>query len=255
MRYNLNMDSILLNSILATMLLSLLSLVGVVTIGISQKNLSKLSLYLVAFSTGALVGGAFLHLLPEALEISEGLSPFLYLIVGLSVFFVLERYLKWHHCHNDGGCEVHTYTHMSLFGDGLHNFIDGLVIASAFTISPALGMATTIAMAAHELPQELGDFGILIHGGFTKARALIWNFISSVTSVIGAVVGYIAISYQDNLTAVLLPFAAGGFIYIAMSDLVPELHKEPKISRSLVNFLLFGLGIIFMLAVKIYGGE
>jgi len=116
-------------------------------------------------------------------------------------------------------------------------------------------MATTIAMAAHELPQELGDFGILIHGGFTKARALIWNFISSVTSVIGAVVGYIAISYQDNLTAVLLPFAAGGFIYIAMSDLVPELHKEPKISRSLVNFLLFGLGIIFMLAVKIYGGE
>jgi zinc and cadmium transporter len=229
-------------------------LVGVLSIAIKKKLLSRLSLYLVAFSTGALVGGAFLHLLPEAIELSPGLSPFMYLIAGLSVFFVLERYLKWHHCHDDGDCEVHTFTHMSLFGDGLHNFIDGLVIVSAFTVSTELGIATTIAMAAHELPQEMGDFGILIHGGFSRGRALFWNFASSITAVIGAMVGYFLISNFDNVVAVLLPFAAGGFIYIAMSDLVPELHKEPKISKSLLNFVLFAFGIAFMFLIKVYAG-
>jgi zinc and cadmium transporter len=248
------MGTTFINSLVATIILSLLSLVGVLSLAIKKKLLSQLSLYLVAFSTGALVGGAFLHLLPEAIELSPGLSPFMYLIAGLSVFFVLERYLKWHHCHDDGDCEVHTFTHMSLFGDGLHNFIDGLVIVSAFTVSTELGIATTIAMAAHELPQEMGDFGILIHGGFSRGRALFWNFASSITAVIGAIVGYFLISNFDNVVAVLLPFAAGGFIYIAMSDLVPELHKEPKISKSLLNFVLFAFGIAFMFLIKVYAG-
>jgi zinc and cadmium transporter len=249
------MDQSLVYGLLAALVIGLLSLGGALTFAFSQKLLSRLALYLVAFSTGALIGGAFFHLLPEALELSDGLTPFMYLIVGISVFFVLERYLKWHHCHEDGECEVHTFTHMSLVGDGLHNFIDGLVIISAFSVSPELGVVTSVAMAAHELPQELGDFGVLIHGGFTRSKALFWNFASSLTALAGVLAGYFLINLSDKIVSLLLPFAAGGFIYIAMSDLVPELHKEPKISKSALNFLLFLAGIAFMAAVKLYGGQ
>ncbi len=249
------MNQILFNSIIATVVISLLSLVGVVTFFINKKAISKISICFVAFSTGALIGGAFLHLLPEAIELSDSLKPFLFLILGLSVFFVLERYLKWHHCHKNNGCEVHTFTYMSLVGDGLHNFIDGLVIVSAFAISKELGVATAFAVAAHELPQELGDFGLLLHGGFSRAKALFWNFISSLTAIAGAVVGYFMINSFHDVTSFLLPFAAGGFLYIAMSDLIPELHKEPKISKSIFNFALFAVGILFMLFIKLYFAE
>ena len=249
------MDQILINSILATIVISVLSLVGVVTFFIKNKTVNKITLYLVAFSTGALIGGAFLHLLPEAIESSDSFTPFIYLIIGISMFFILERFLKWHHCHKDSDCKVHTFTYMSLIGDGLHNFIDGLIIVSAFSISKEAGIATAIAVAAHELPQELGDFGVLIHGGLSRTKALFWNFISSLTAIAGAVVGYLLISSFHNITSFLLPFAAGGFIYIAMSDLVPELHKEPKMSKSIFNFVLFAVGILFMLFIKLYFAE
>jgi zinc and cadmium transporter len=143
---------------------------------------------------------------------------------------------------------------MSIVGDGLHNFIDGLVIVSAFAVSTELGIVTIFAVAAHELPQELGDFGILIHGGFSGRKALFWNFVSSLTAIAGAIVGYFMINSFHDITSFLLPFAAGGFVYIAMSDLIPELHKEPKISKSFFNFALFGIGIIFMLFIKLYFG-
>lgn len=248
------MDQVLVNSILATIAISLLSLVGVVTFFISKRLISKISIYFVAFSTGALIGGAFLHLLPEAVEISDGLNPYIYLIIGLSVFFVLERFLQWHHCHDEGECKVHTFTYMSLMGDGLHNFIDGLVIVSAFAVSQELGIVTSFAVAAHELPQELGDFGLLIHGGFPRVKALFWNFVSSLTAIAGAIIGYFMISSFHDITSFLLPFAAGGFIYIAMSDLIPELHKEPKLSKSVLNFVLFAIGMLFMLFIKLYFG-
>lgn len=246
------METYLSQALLATLVISALSFVGVITFILKKEMLTKISMYLVAFSTGALIGGAFLHLLPEAVEISEGLSPYIYLILGISLFFILERFLKWHHCHEDGECEVHTFTYMSLVGDGFHNFIDGLVIVSAFAVSTELGIATTVAVAAHEIPQELGDFGVLIHGGFSRAKALFWNFASSVTAILGAITGYFMINSFDNISAFLLPFAAGGFIYIAMSDLVPELHKEPKLSKSIMNFAIFVLGIVFMLVIKLY---
>jgi len=144
---------------------------------------------------------------------------------------------------------------MSLIGDGLHNFIDGLVVVSAFAISKELGVATAFAVAAHELPQELGDFGLLFHGGFSKIKALFWNFVSSLTAIAGAVVGYFMISSFHDITSFFLPFAAGGFLYIAMSDLIPELHKEPKMSKSIFNFMLFAVGILFMLFIKLYFAE
>ncbi len=246
------MEESLFYALLATVFISALSLIGVVTFFIKKNLLNKIAFYLVAFSAGALLGSAFFHLLPEALEETEGLSPFMFLVLGIVLFFVLERFLKWHHCHEDGVCKVHTFTYMSLIGDGFHNFIDGLVIASAFSVNFELGLITTIAVAAHELPQEFGDFGVLIHGGFSRLKALLWNFALSVTAVLGALIGFYLASSIESFSPYLLSFAAGGFIYIAMSDLVPELHKEVKISKAFLSFALFVLGIIFMLLIKIY---
>lgn len=245
------MDSILINSLIAAFLISLFSLCGAFGFMLKDKMIKKVSLFLVAFSTGALLGGAFLHLLPESISKTTGLDVYLYLLLGIIVFYVLERVLKWHHCHNGDGCDVHTFTYMSLVGDGIHNFIDGLVIVSAFYVSFEVGLATTVAVASHEIPQELGDFGVLIHGGFSKVKALIWNFASSVTAIIGVMIGYILVNNVENISLALLPFAAGGFIYISMSDLIPELHKESSLKKSLINFVIFVVGLAFMYFTKI----
>jgi len=173
-------------------------------------------------------------------------------LLGIVIFYILERLLKWHHCHDDeGDCSVHAFTYMSLIGDGIHNFIDGLIIVSAFFISPEVGLATTIALASHEIPQELGDFAVLIHGGFSKLKALIWNLLSAFTAILGVIVGYILVNNVENMTLFLLPFAAGGFIYISMSDLIPELHKEKSLKKSFINFLMFVVGLAFMYFTKV----
>ena len=249
------MDNTLINILIATGVVSLLSLVGVMTFFIKEKLLRKLSFYLIAFSAGALIGGAFFHLIPEVTEVSNTLNIYIYLVLGIVLFFILERFLKWHHCHEDGECEVHTFTYMSLIGDGVHNFIDGLVIASAFSVSVDLGIVTTVAVAAHELPQEMGDFGVLIHGGFSKTKALLWNFFSSLTALAGGIIGYLLIDSAENLSLFLLPFAAGGFIYIAMSDLIPEIHKEESLKKSTISFLVFLAGLAFMLFIKLSFGK
>ncbi|MBU1151397.1 ZIP family metal transporter [Patescibacteria group bacterium] len=233
--------------ILATVAVSLVSLVGVVTLMISDKILNKILLLLVALSAGVLMGGAFLHLIPEAFEEYGPGSVSIWILVGFSVFFVLERLLHWHHCHKHGGkCEVHTFTYMNLVGDGLHNFVDGLLIAASFSMDFSLGMATTVAVIAHEIPQEIGDFAVLLHGGFSKGKALLMNFLSALVAVAGAVVGVLLVSEVEDFTKVLIPLTAGGFIYIAASDLIPELHKQPKLSSSILSFAVFILGIVFM---------
>lgn len=245
------MDRILLNALLAALIISTFSLVGVFGFFINEKLFKKISLFFVAFSTGALLGGAFLHLLPESITNIKSLNPYLYLLAGVIVFFALERLLKWNHCHDQEDCGVHTFTYMSLIGDGIHNFIDGLIIVAAFNISFEVGLATTIAVASHEIPQELGDFCVLIHGGFSRLKALMWNFISALTAIAGVVAGYILINNVEDISLVLLPFAAGGFIYISMSDLIPELHKENNLKKSLVYFMLFVVGLAFMYLTKI----
>lgn len=249
------MNTVLINIIAATLVISSLSLVGALTFFVKEKILYKISFYLVAFSAGALIGGSFFHLLPEVTEISNQMNIYFYLVLGILIFFVLERFLKWHHCHEEGACEVHTFTYMSLFGDGMHNFLDGLVIASAFMVSTEIGVVTAVAVAAHELPQEMGDFGVLIHGGFSKLKALLWNFIASVTAVAGGLIGYLLLGGIENVSLFLLPFAAGGFIYIAMSDLIPEIHKEQDLKKSTLSFFVFITGLAFMLALKIFFGE
>lgn len=244
--------SILLWIILATLIVSLLSLIGVFTIFIKVKTLDKILLHFVGFSAGALLGGALLHLIPEASKSLSIDAVSLVVLFGFASFFIIERVLHWRHCHHHGGdCQVHTFTYMNLIGDGVHNFIDGLIIAASFVSNIPLGISTTLAVMSHELPQEIADFGVLLHGGFSKSKALLFNFLSAITAVIGAVFGYFMSNTLSSFSVYLLPFAAGGFIYISASDLVPELHKEVKIKKAFGSFMFFICGILFMLGVKL----
>jgi zinc and cadmium transporter len=235
--------------LLATFVNALIAFVGIITLWCKEKTLSKMLFILVAFSAGTLLGGAFLHIAAEAIEMIEANLVFLLMITGFSAFFLLERFVYWHHCH-DGKCDVHPFTYLILFGDGIHNFIDGIIIAASFLINPAFGIITTLIIISHEVPQEIGDFGVLIYGGMKKRKALTYNFVSQLAAVLGGMIGFIASSTM-NLSAFVLPFAAGGFIYIAASDLIPELHKEIDRKKSILSFAFFIIGILFMLGIKI----
>ncbi len=233
----------------ATVIVSLISFIGVLTLVMNKKFLEKSILVLVALSAGALMGGAFLHLIPEAFDSFLGESVFLYVLIGFIVFFFVEKVLHWRHCHKDQ-CDIHSFAYMNLVGDGLHNFIDGLIIAASFMVDFRVGVVSTLAIILHEVPQEIGDFGVLLHGGFNRFKALMLNFATAVTAVIGGIVGFFLSGIVENFTLILLPFAAGGFIYIAASDLIPELRNEKKIDRSLLIFLTFLIGVFMMYAVK-----
>lgn len=245
----------LLYAIVSALIISLLSLAGIFFLALSDKRLKKILLHLVGFSAGALIGGAFLHLMPETLSKSESLPAFSYLILGVIIFYIMERFLKWHHCHENGHCDVHTFTYMSLVGDAIHNFIDGIVIVSAFSSNVMLGIVTSVIIIGHELPQEIGDFGVLVYGGFSKKKALLFNFLTAITAVLGVLAGFILGQSIEGFNTILLPFAAGGFLYIAMSDLIPELHKEENITKSFTQFLLFVAGVGLMLLIKILFGS
>lgn len=241
--------SVLLWILAATIIDGLLGLVGVFSLFMKDKTLGKIILVLVAFSAGALLGGAFLHLMPEAIEAMEVSAAFSYLLVGFIIFFLIEKLLHWHHCH-EGHCDMHAFTYLILFGDGIHNFIDGLVIAASFFVSIPFGIVTTLLIIGHELPQELGDFGVLLYGGFSRRKALLFNLASQLTAVAGGIAGFM-LSGAAGFTELLLPFAAGGFVYIAASDLIPELHKENNLKKSMLSFAFFVVGVLFMLGTKI----
>lgn len=248
--------SALIWSVGASIVVSLIAFFGAITLMLKDKLLNKILLILVGFSAGTLMGAAFLHLIPEAAEKLPISMISLYLLIGFSSFFLIERVLYWHHCHSKGGkCDVHTFSYMNLIGDGVHNFIDGTIMAAGFVISIPTGIAATLAIIAHEIPQEISDFGVLVYGGFSKAKALFFNFLSALTAIVGAVLGFFLSQSVSWFTAFLIPFAAGGFIYIAAADLIPELHKEPDLKKSLVYFAFFLGGIIFMSVVKVMFGH
>lgn len=232
-------------TLLSTFLVSLISIIGILVILIKEKILEKILLCLVSLSAGAFVGSAFLHLIPEALEKSRAQNVFFYILLGITLFLLIEKILHWRHCHN-GKCSVHTFAYINLLGDGIHNFVDGLIIAASFVANIHLGIVVTIAIAFHEIPQEIGDFGVLVYGGFSKAKALFSNFLIALTAMIGGIIGFYVTGYIDNFTNFLLPVAAGGFIYIALSDLVPEIKKETNLSRVLLNFITFVAGILII---------
>lgn len=237
-------------AIAASVAVSLVSLIGIFTLLLKEHFLHKILILLIAFSAGALIGGAFLHLLPEALEITAPEKIFPCLIVGFIAFFILEKYLHWRHCH-EGICSVHAFTYLNLIGDSIHNFIDGLVIGSSFIVNVHFGVITSLVIIFHEIPQEIGDFGVLLYGGFSKFKALFYNFITALTCVLGTVAGYFISEYMGNFTAFLLPFTAGGFIYIAACDLVPEIHKQMGFKKSIASIITFLGGIIFIYLARL----
>ncbi|MEM4271760.1 MAG: ZIP family metal transporter [Candidatus Pacearchaeota archaeon] len=245
--------SVLFYIIISTFLISLIAFIGIITFALREKLLEKLLLVLVALSAGALMGGAFLHLIPEAIERFTIASVFIYLLIGFSLFFLIEKVLHWRHCHK-GKCKIHSFAHMNLIGESVHNFIDGLIIAASFVINLPLGIASTIAVAMHEIPQEIGDFGVLVYGGYKKGKALMLNFFVALSVVLGGIFGYFFLEQVNALTGFLIPFAAGGFIYIAASDLIPELRRETEIDKSLTTFGVFIIGLAIMLVVRVVGG-
>ncbi|MFA5358399.1 MAG: ZIP family metal transporter [Patescibacteria group bacterium] len=240
----------LLTIIIATFIITLCVWVAVLFIFLKKDILSKITMFLVALSAGALMGGAFLHLMPEASEEIRTDTLFAIFLISFAVFFLIEKLLHWRHCHK-ADCPVHTFGHMNLIGDAIHNFIDGLIIASTFMVDFSLGMATTLAVAIHEIPQEIGDYGVLIHAGFNNKKALTLNYLVALTVVLGGIAGYFSFSHLQNILPYLLPFAAGGFVYIAASDLMPEIRKETNISKSMGTFLVFLLGILMMYLIKL----
>jgi len=233
----------------ATLINSLIAFCGTFSFLLRKSSFDKLIFILVSFAAGALLSGAFFHLLIESLENMSASTAFLILFVGFCAFFLAERFLHWHHCHK-GQCDVHPVSWLILIGDGLHNFIDGAVIAASFMVSIQFGIITTMLIIAHEVPQELGDFAVLVHSGMKKAKALLFNFISQTTCILGALATYLLFSNAD-FVLFLLPFAAGGFIYISASDLIPELHREPDLKKSLFSFAFFVFGILLMLLMKV----
>jgi zinc and cadmium transporter len=243
-------------SLASVIVVSLISLIGVVTFLISTSRLKGLLLFFVSFAAGAMIGDAFIHIMPEAVkQYGFTLSISLYFIMGMMVFFVLEKFIHWRHCHvPTSKNHPHPFVYMNLLGDSVHNFIDGMVIAGSYIVSTPVGIATTIAVIFHEIPQEIGDFSVLIHGGFSKAKALFFNFITALTAVLGAVLSLLIAGRFENYSMFLLPFTAGGFMYIAGSDLIPELHKESaSSSKSTLQFLGIVLGVGVMLLMLRFG--
>ena len=232
------------------LLMSTIALVGSVTLVLKEATLQKIILPLVAFAAGSLIGGAFFFMIPAGMEkIPDTTVLFLWLLTGFTLFFALEQILHWHHCNRAKASCKQPLTYLILIGDGLHNFIGGLAIAGVFLVDIRLGIMAWLAAAAHEVPQELGDFGVLIHGGWRKSAALLFNFLSGLTFLLGGLVAYAASFTID--VAFLIPFAAGNFIYIGASDLVPEVakHEDPK--KNFINLVSFVFGVSLMYIVKI----
>lgn len=237
----------------SVVIISLISLIGLFGISIREEKLKKVLLFLVSLSAGGLLGGAFIHLLPEAFKIcGNQLKLPLYILLGMIIFFILEKFLCWRHCHIPTSEEhPHPLAYMNLIGDGLHNFIDGMIIAGSFLVSIPLGMATSIAVFLHEVPQEIGDFGVLLHAGFSRKKALLTNFITALTAILGAIVILIlGVKFElESVLAFVIPLTIGGFIYIATADLIPELKKENALGKSIIQLTFFLLGIGMMLLV------
>jgi zinc and cadmium transporter len=244
------MNPVLAWIVASGVLMSAIAMVGSATLVLSERTLQRILLPLVAFAAGSLLGGAFFHMLPVGLEAGmSDVAVYTLVLAGFTVFFGLEQFLHWHHCHRaDASCKK-PLTYLILIGDGLHNFLGGLAVAGTFLIDIRLGIVTWLAAAAHEVPQELGDFGVLVHGGWEKGRALLYNFFSALTFLVGGLVAYAASFRLD--VAFLVPFAAGNFIYIGAADLIPEVKAHAEPAANVAHFAAFAVGVLLMLALKV----
>lgn len=240
-------------TILASLFISAISLLGAILL-LKSKEAQKRTGTLVSFAAGVMLSAAFLDLLPEALEGAGEMNVFIPTLIGVVSFFFLERFVLWFHHHHDGHGATPSAV-LVLIGDSFHNFIDGVAIAAAFLVSPTLGVITTLAIAFHEIPQELADLSVLVAGGLKQKRALFYNFLSGLTALAGAVIGYIYLESVEKVIWMFLSFTAGMFLYIACSDLIPELHQQYKKHQNWTQTLPFIFGIIIMqVFIKIIEG-
>ena len=236
-----------LAAIISVIIVSLISFVGLFTLSLQVDTLKRLMFMLISFAAGTLLGDTFLHIFPEIIKEAEfGLSIGLSILGAMLIFYLLENLIHWHHYHHVSDEDKHPVGVLNLVGDGFHNLIDGMIIGTAYLVDVHLGVATTMAVAFHEIPQEIGDFAILIHSGFSKARALLLNFISALVAVVGVLIAFWFGQAVAGALPLLLAFTAGGFIYISLVDLIPELHKEVRIGKSILQiiFLVAGIGLM-----------
>ena len=234
----------LLEIIIATVIVSLVSLVGISLLSLNKKTMDTIVFLILSFAIGTLLAAAFFDLLPEAIAKLDSSSVFTTTLVGIMAFFILERIVHWHHEHHDHAKHEKPVAWLVLIGDGIHNFFDGVAIAASFLTSMEVGITTTLAIIVHEIPQELSDFTLLRYAGFSTRKALAFNLLSAVTAIIGAVLFYYLASQVRNFEPYGLAFAAGAFIYIAGTDLLPELHKEEENSKSVIQLIAMICGII-----------
>lgn len=239
--------------VLMTFINGLLALVGAISFLISKKDLKKVLLFLVAFSIGALLGGAIFHLIPESIEKLSVPATGVLTIMGFLLFLGIESLLHWHHCHKEKEPEHQPFTSLILFGDGIHNFIDGIIIASSFLISVPFGIITSLLIMAHELPQEISDFGVLVYGGLKRKKALFYNFLAQLTAILGGLIGYFFLE-MNKYYIFLLPIAAGGFLYISITDLVPEVFREKSDKKRTKYIIAIILGLLVLISAKALTG-
>lgn len=230
--------------------MSCIALVGSVTLVLRQQTLERILLPLAAFAAGSLIGGALFHMIPAAVEqMNNRLALYIWLMGGFLLFLALEQFLNWHHSHSQSPRDRQPLTYLILIADGVHNFIGGLFVAASFLIETRLGIIAWLAAAAHEVPQELGDFGVLVHGGWSKSRALAFNFASALTFLLGGLVAYAASATVD--VVFLIPFAAGNFLYIGAADLIPEIKKSHDLKTNAVHFVAFAVGVLLLLGIRL----
>jgi len=240
--------SVLVNTLAATFAVSLASLIGMFALSLNHETLHRVLFVLIAFSAGSILGASLFDLLPEAVELVEGSEVLVIIAFGFVAFFVLERLIYWYHGHSEdigreGGGATRGFAYLNLVGDFIHNMIDGMIIAASFLEGLQLGLATTIAVAFHELPQEIGDYGILVYAGFERRRALLTNFVAATAVVLGGLLALAFIETAHGLSGWLIAFSAGSFLYLSASELVPEMHEERGFARSAVQLLIFLMGL------------
>lgn len=232
--------------LISTIIVSLIGLVGIIFFFVKERYLKRILIFLVSFASGVLFGGALYHLFSESLEKIELATSLNLLVFGFVFFFLLEKILYWHHCHRYK-CRIHSFTYLTIFGDLIHNFVDGIIIASSFLVSIELGLVTTVLIISHEIPQEIGNFSVLIFGGMEKHKALLYSFLSQFSAILGGILGYLFI--PSDYSVCLVSLAAGGFLYISASDLIPKLQEEKDIKRNIGILISFLIGIFLIIMI------
>ncbi|MDD3662466.1 MAG: ZIP family metal transporter [Candidatus Pacebacteria bacterium] len=234
-------------------IVSLVSFVGILFLSLKEDKLKKYTSIFISLAVGALLGGAFIHIIPESFESFDNSSSVgILIIIGILIFFILEKVLHWHHHGEDKEKKhIHPVGKLILLSDGVHNFVDGLIIGASFLLSVPLGIATTVAVILHEIPQEIGDFAVLLHSGYSRKKALLYNFISALMAVVGVLFVFIFGSIIDSFVGLILPIAAGGFIYISIADLIPELHKDKNLKHTILQILIGAVGVFSMMLLTL----